>query len=214
MTRLGIAILVLCLSTPVLGQTSDLKPLDQTVEDTSPLDISLRQIERGLREPSAFDQVYRVPNREDLLMRIEGGIYAIFPQSVYTRGRNGTLPLIPAGTVFYIGFPELERLSQVDASIGQGEGRVGDDPYDGRLDWRVDPRLARQTGVRRTMLGTSTVPFTGLPRQQPERVPETARQSVAPTIVTDADYRADRIRDLMQSAAKAAAIRRVNSSPS
>ena len=214
MPRLGIAILILCLSSPVLGQMSDLKPLDQTVEDTSPLAISLRQIERGLRKPSAFDQVYRVPNRDDLLMRIEGGMYAVFPQSVYTRGRNGTLPLIPAGTVFYIGFPDLERLSQVDTSTGQGEHRVGDDPYDGRLDWKVDPRRARQSGVRRTMLGTSTVPFTGLPGHQPERVPKTARQSVATTIVTDVDYRADRIRDLMQSAAKAAATSRVNSSPS
>lgn len=213
MPRLGIAILVLCLSTPVLGQTGDLKPLDQTVEDTSPLSISLREIERGLREPSAFDQVYRVPNRDDLLMRIEGGIYAIFPQSVYAQGKNGTVPLIPAGTVFYIGYPDLERFSQVDASTGQGEGRVGDDPY-GRINLKVDPRRARQTGVRRTKLGTSAVPFRGLGRQRPERVPQTARQSVAPTIVTDADYRADRVRDLMQSAAKAAAASRVNSSPS
>lgn len=213
MPRLGIAILVLCLSTPVLGQTGDLKPLDQTVEDTSPLSISLRQIERGLREPTAFDQVYRVPNRDDLLMRIEGGIYAVFPQSVYTQGKNGTVPLIPAGTVFYIGYPDLERLGQVDASTGRGEGRVGDDPY-GRINLRVDPRRARQTGVRRTKLGTSTVPFTGLDRQRSKRVPQTARQSVAPTIVTDANYRADRVRDLMQSAAKAVATSRVNSSPS
>ena len=214
MRRLGIAILVLCLSTPVLGQTGDLKPLDQTVEDTSPLSISLRQIERGLREPSAFDQVYRVPDRDDLLMRIEGGIYAIFPQSMYTRGKNGILPLIPAGTVFHIGYPDLERFGQVDTSIGRGEGRVGDDPYDGRINLRLDPRRARQTGVRRTKLGTSTVPFTGLPRQRPQRVSQTVRQSSASTIVTDADYRADRVRDLMQSAAKAAATSRANSSPS
>ena len=214
MPRLGIAILVLCLSTPVLGQTGDLKPLDQTVEDISPLSRSLRQIERGLREPSAFDQVYRVPDRDDLLMRIEGGIYAVFPQSMYTQGENGTLPLIPAGTVFHIGYPDLERLGRVDASTRQVEGRVGDDPYDGRINLRVDPRRGRQAGVRRTMLGTSTVPFRGLGRQRPERVPQTARQSIAPTIVTDAGYRADRIRDLMQSAAKAVATRRVNSSPS
>ncbi len=213
MPRLGIAILVLCLSTPVLGQTGDLKPLDQTVEDMSPLSRSLRQVERGLREPSAFDQVYRFSDREDLLLRIDGAIYAIFPQSMYTQGENGTLPLITAGTVFHIGYPDLESLGRVDASTRQVEGRVGDDPY-GRLNLRVDPRRARQTGVRRTVLGTSTVPFTGLGRQWPERVPQTVRQSSASTIVTDADYRADRMRDLMQSAAKAVATRRVNSSPS
>lgn len=214
MPHLGIAILVLCLSMTVLGQSGDLKPLDQTVEDTSPLSRSLRHIERGLREPSAFDQVYRVPDRDDLLMRIEGGIYALFPRSMYTQGENGTLPLIPAGTVFHIGYPDLERFGQVDASTGQGERRVGGDLYDGRLNLRVDPRRARQTSVRRTVLGTSTVPFTGLGRQRSERVPQTARQSIAPTIVTDAGYRADRIRDLMQSAAKAVATRRVDSSPS
>ena len=214
MPRLGIAILVLCLSTPVLGQTGDLKPLDQTVEDISPLSISLRHIERGLREPSAFDQVYRVPDRDDLLMRIEGGIYAVFPQSMYTQGENGTLPLIPAGTVFHIGYPDLERFGQVEASTGRGEGRVGDDPYDGRINLRVDPRRGRQAGVRRTVLGTSTVSVRGLGRQRPERVHQTVRQSSASTIVTDADYRADRIRDLMQSAAKAVATSRVNLSPS
>ena len=213
MPRLGIAIL-LSLSTTVLGQSGDLKPLDQTVEDTSPLSISLRQIERGLREPSAFDQVYRVPDRDGLLMRIEGGIYALFPQSMYTQGKNGTLPVIPTGTVFHIGYPDRERFGQVDASTGPGEDRVGGDPFDGRLDLRVDPRRGRQTAVRRTVLGTSTVPFTGLSRQRPERVPQTVRQSLAPTIVTDADYRADRIRDLMQSAAKAVATSRVDSSPS
>ncbi|MEE9129399.1 MAG: hypothetical protein V3T84_05230 [Phycisphaerales bacterium] len=211
MPRLGIAILVLCLSTTVLGQSGDLKPLDQTVEDTSPLSRSLRHVERGLREPSAFDQVYRVPDRDDLLMRIEGGIYALFPQSIYMQGKNGTLPVIPAGTVFHIGYPDLERFGQVDASTGQVERRVGDDPY-GRLNLRVDPRRGRQPGVRRIVLGTSTVPFTGLGRQRPERVPQTARQTIGPTIVTDAGYRADRIRDLMQSAARAVATRRGDSS--
>ena len=214
MPRFGIAILVLCLSTPVLGQTGDLKPLDQTVEDTSPLSRSLRYVERGLREPTAFDQVYRVPDRDDLLMRIEGGIYALFPQSMYTQGKNGTLPLIPAGTVFHIGYPDLERFGQVDVSTGRGEDRVGGDPYAGRLDLRVDRRRGRQTAVRPIVLGTSTVPFASLGRQQPERVPQTVRQSSVPTIVTDARYRADRIRDLMQSAAKAVATRSVNSSPS
>jgi hypothetical protein len=147
-------------------------------------------------------------------MRIEGGIYALFPRSMYTQGENGTLPVIPAGTVFHIGYPDAERFGQVDASTRQVEGRVGDDPYDGRLNLRVDPRRGRQPGVRRTVLGTSTVPFTGLGRQRPERVPQTVRQSSASTIVTDADYRADRIRDLMQSAAKAVATSRVDSSPS
>ncbi len=213
MPRLGIAILVLCLSTTVLGQSGDLKPLDQTVEDTSPLSRSLRHIERGLREPSAFDQVYRVPDRDDLLMRIEGGIYALFPQSIYTQGKNGTLPVIPAGTVFHIGYPDAERFGQVDASARQVEGRVGDDPY-GRLNLRMEPRRVGKTLARRTILGTSTVPFTGVSRPQPKEVSQTVHQSSASTIVTDADYRADRIRDLMQSAAKAVSIRRAKTNPS
>lgn len=213
MPRLGIAIF-LSLSTPVLGQSGDLKPLDQTVEDTSPLSRSLRHIERGLREPSAFEQVYRISGREDLLVRIEGGIYALFPRSMYSTGENGTVPLIPAGTLFHIGYPDLEPFGQVDASTGQGERRVGRDPFGARLNLKVDPRRGEQTAVRPIVIGTSTVPFTGLGRQRSERVPQTVRQSVSPTIVTDASYRADRIRDLMQSAAEAVASRRVDSSPS
>lgn len=213
MPRLGIVIF-LSLSTPVLGQTGDLKPLDQTVEDTSPLSRSLRHIERGLREPTAFEQVYRFSGREDMLVRIDGGIFALFPRSMYTPGENGTVPAIPAGTVFHIGYPDLELFGQVVASTGQSEHRVGGDPFDARLNLRVDPRRGEQIAVRPIVLGTSTVPFTGLGKQRSERVPKTVRQSVAPTIVTDASYRAERIRDLMQSAAKAVATPTVDSSPS
>ena len=148
MPRFAIAILVLSLTSTVAGQSDDLRPLDQRVEDTSPLSRSLRTIERGLSAPSGFNQVYRFPGQEDLYMRINGGVHAVFPQSVYSSGRNGPIPLIPAGTMFYIGQPDLGSAGQADPSAPQDDGHVGEDQY-GRLNLRLYPERTGQAEQQR-----------------------------------------------------------------
>lgn len=85
----------------------DLEPVEQRVADVDPLAASIRQIETGLRQPTGFEQVYRVPGDDEHFMRIDGGLYAVFPRSVYTNRRFGELPLIPANTVFSIGPPQF-----------------------------------------------------------------------------------------------------------
>jgi len=83
-------------------RTRDLDaPLEQGVADVSALGMSLRQIDPGLVAPTDFGEVYRVPGMPDMLMRIAGGVFAIFPQSVYSDGGA----MIPPGTTFYIGAP-------------------------------------------------------------------------------------------------------------
>jgi hypothetical protein len=76
-------------------------PLEEGVADVSALGTSMRLIDPGLVSPMDFGAVYRVPGMPAMLMRIAGGIYAVFPQSVYSE--DGAM--IPPGTTFYIGAP-------------------------------------------------------------------------------------------------------------
>ena len=213
MPRHAIAILFLGLTSTVAGQSGDLKPLDQTVEDTSPLSRSLRQVELGLHAPTAFEQVYRLPGQEDLYLRVSGGIYALFPQSAYSQGENGPIPLIPAGTVYHMGYPNMDHLGLADASTRQNEGRMGEDPY-GRLNLRLEPQRSGPAGQRQAFRSAATVPFTGVDRRQPREGSPIVNHPSASTIVTDASYRANRIRELMQSAANAVRARTLSTDSS
>jgi len=88
----------------------DFEPVDPFTEDLGPLNLSLRELQRDLRAPQGFERVYEVPGHEDLLMRVDGGLYAVFPQSVYVGSRFGPLPVIPNNTVFQIGLDGLDEL--------------------------------------------------------------------------------------------------------
>jgi len=90
-------------------QTSPIRPelevVDQGVEDRGGFEKSLRVLPLDMRVPTGFQQVYRVPGREDLLMRGNGALYAVFPRSVYQRTPIGTIPIAPADVHFSIGMP-------------------------------------------------------------------------------------------------------------
>lgn len=94
----------------------DLEPIEQRIEDVDPLATGFRRIELGLRQPFGFEEVYRVPGDDERFMRIDGGLYAVFPQSVYTNRRFGELPLIPANTVFWIGTPDFLLRAETSSS--------------------------------------------------------------------------------------------------
>lgn len=82
-------------------------PVDQGVADVDPLATSLRVIEQSMAEDSAFERVYADPAHPQWLVRRAGAITATFPRSSYLPTRFGSLPLIPAGTVFWIGEPDM-----------------------------------------------------------------------------------------------------------
>ena len=90
-----------------------LEVVDQAVSDRGPLDVSLRQRESGLGLPTGFRTVYRLPGEEsgfgvgdrtsERLMRADGGIAAVFDQSIYLQTEQGILPDVPASTTWVIG---------------------------------------------------------------------------------------------------------------
>ena len=112
-----------------------LTPVDPTVEDTGPLSVSLRELQVDLRGPVGFEHIYRVPGHEDeLYMRVDGGLLAIFPQSIYSDTRWGPVPIIPNNTVFYIGVDSMESLLVRDWSPRE----LWKDPLGLRIDGRID----------------------------------------------------------------------------
>ncbi len=88
--------------------------VDPTVADRHSLSESLRVMPVDL-SPHGFDRVYAVPGRDDLLMRTNGALYAVFSQSIYGRDpkKGTTRVLIPASTTFYIGKPDFSTIRSV-----------------------------------------------------------------------------------------------------
>ncbi len=82
------------------------------VGDRHSLSHSLRVMPVDL-SPHGFERVYAVPGRDDLLMRTNGALYAVFDQSTYARDpqKRGVMrAVIPAATVFYIGRPDFRTI--------------------------------------------------------------------------------------------------------
>ncbi|MFO0833388.1 MAG: hypothetical protein U0638_00345 [Phycisphaerales bacterium] len=85
-----------------------LEPVQQGTVDANPLAAPANVQPLDLRLPLGFDRVYRVvePGRSMLNQRYarsSGALTAVFPRSQYTPTRDGVVPEIPAGTIFYIG---------------------------------------------------------------------------------------------------------------
>jgi hypothetical protein len=89
-----------------------LKPVEQGIADRGPLDGGLRSIDLGLQLPSGYRQCFERPGGG--FMRADGGLVAMFHQSIYVQTREGLLPDIPASTIFVIGGVPLA------AEIGHG----------------------------------------------------------------------------------------------
>lgn len=165
-------------------------PVDQGVEDVGAgLGRSGRIIDPGLRVPSGFQQVYRVPGRPGWLMRVDGALYALFRESVYDeRG-----PLIPPGTVFHIGglpTPLPEPSPELVARSTRLDARLKAMPV---LHRPGDPRIMVGREEARPGIETPT---------DPQRQPRPLAEALQGTIVDDGPYRRVRLRELLLAAAE------------
>lgn len=84
------------------------QPIEQGVADVDPLRRSFRVISPDLRLDVGFEGLYRLDEADAAspFYRRAGGLYAVFPQSVYFETRQGVIAEIPPGTVFHFGKPE------------------------------------------------------------------------------------------------------------
>lgn len=102
-----------------------LEPVQQGTIDANPLAAPASVQPLDLRLPLGFDRVYRVvePGRSMLNQRYarsSGAITAVFPRSQYTPTRDGVVPEIPAGTIFYIGGLPDDFFSSPPPAIRRG----------------------------------------------------------------------------------------------
>ena len=119
-----------------------LETVDAGVADRNGLDTSTRMLPIDLRLPTGFSSVYRVPGRDDMLMRGNGALYAVFAQSTYRRSSRGAIPIVPAGVVYSIGLPGGADFPGGTLRVGRDGGQPG---ADARVDLRVKPTSAGAT---------------------------------------------------------------------
>ena len=207
----------------VPGVPPMLQRVDQSISDVSPLSGSLRQVDMAadLRSPMGYQQVFRVPGRDDLLMRANGAMYVIFPQSEYVRTKYGMTPVIPAGTIFSIGLP--------NASMMPTLGLTGPTPRNLHVDFSESAPLApnahrsvvqtqvsnRQVTKRDGQVFPDEWDVAGPPDLNPQdgqpEQPRFERGRATPpepatflkTVVTDDAVRSQRIAELLQQALSA-----------
>ena len=121
-----------------LEQQPDYTPVEPGLSDQNPLSGPGRFVAPDLRQAFDFDRVYRVGD-SNLFARRSGGLTAVFNRSVYDDTRFGEVPVIPPGTVFYIGDPP----QAFDAPAPRRHGGI-----DRRVETRVDQRVETRPGGR------------------------------------------------------------------
>ncbi|MBN8643941.1 MAG: hypothetical protein J0L61_01700 [Planctomycetes bacterium] len=91
------------------------KRVQAGTKDRDPLTTSLEQIPPDFRQDDAFQGLYEIPGGRGgsgRFMRTAGGLHAVFPRSEYVNTGFGEMPVVPAGTVFYIGPPPSDEVPQ------------------------------------------------------------------------------------------------------
>jgi hypothetical protein len=200
------------------GSNLKLTPVEQGLADVDALARGLRRVDPGLREPQGFELLYLVPGRSDLYMRVDNGLYAVFPRSVYANFKGKAVPLVPNDTKFYIGQSGIESLGATAAApptcVSNDDRRV-----DPRIDSYVRPVIRSATAglaEDRRVSGRSGPPAivsigSRLASPDPEMNSADAMTAgsvnhlPSQSVVTDPRYRADRVRALLLRAVRAEA---------
>lgn len=190
MRRARLAILLLALAARAWAQDSEadrFREVEAGFEDVSPQAVSTLVQPVDMRAPTSFERVYEVIGSGGLYARRAGAVTAVFDRSLYA---GAATPLIPAGTIFYLGSlpvdlqrPGLLAPALEPAVIGGGPaGAVmsfpaaqGTRPLAHRVDLRV--------------------------RSNPAATTTTSRPEDGGSIWTDEQYRQRRVGELLRGAA-------------
>lgn len=141
------------------GQQQRLERVTPGIDDIGPSSVDPRVVPPDLRQPLGFEGVYRLGERSPWggvdvrsLVRISGATIAVFPRSSYVRTREGPRPLIPAGTVFYLGrIPD-----NLDGPRSKAPPSLLANPLDSGFLWPLD--LSVHEGARPGTPAGASVP--------------------------------------------------------
>ena len=205
--------------------------IDQRTADRNSLSTSSRVMQVDL-SPHGFERLYAVPGRDDLMMRTNGALYAVFSQSAYIKDpqKKGALKaVVPAATIFYIGRPDFKVIPSTgirdinfihddhdDYSTKpstaltsmNGVKRMDGTPVDGRATGaqsaRIDARIDAPPTAKTVRTPDS---HTSYPARSPEPMgppsPDADDRSAPPALRASQPGFGDRIDELMRRAKKA-----------
>ncbi|MBX3357062.1 MAG: hypothetical protein KF745_01410 [Phycisphaeraceae bacterium] len=178
---------------PAVSQSNNpqIQRVEQGVADVGPLSLSTRSLGVDLRRPFGFDSVYAVNGDRNggSFARISGGLFAVFPRSVYRPTKDGIMTEVPPGTVFYIGgLPSMSPFGSARPVVAPGP------------DTRVptDATLAQTTLA--DMRAPSSVPVAAASTADKPQPAETERSRTL-CVLTDSQYCDDRVQHLLARAA-------------
>lgn len=126
------------------------RPVDQGFVDRSAIGTSLRRLPSDLSVGRSLDRLYRDPVDPARFRRVQGGLSVVFPRSVYGADEQGTIAMVPPGSVFRLGDrAEPAPPSPPDAPPPQWIGGVEGLSLPGGS--RRDPAISKQSsrGPRR-----------------------------------------------------------------
>lgn len=144
MRRAATLILLAAAASPAIAQNVTApspapKRVQAGTKDRDPLTTSLEQIPPDFRHDDAFQGLYELlggSSKTGRFMRTAGGLHAVFPRSEFVPTMSGDLPVVPAGTVFYIGPPPGDDRPATNVQSVSVDNRI----YEAmRIDNAIDP---------------------------------------------------------------------------
>lgn len=168
---------------PIPGALPEpLQPIDEGIADRGSGAVSFRRIEVDQRQDTNFDHIYTAPGRPDLLMRRDGAITAIFPQSIYAVSKGGMIPMIPAGTIYFLGTPSCDDPclpapiagAPTRSSVPDRDTRTNSAPMSAPIDARVSSSTYKPTPQRPAPDDTSAIMDSAAERARIQRLREIA----------------------------------------
>ncbi len=101
----------------VYADPVEVVPVEGGVADRGSLSESLRVMPVDLRQNQSFEKLYKVVGNEDVYIRQAGGLRAVFKNPVYIDTESGSIPIVPAGTVYCIGEVTHDVLRQLGVLV-------------------------------------------------------------------------------------------------
>ncbi len=168
------------------------------VEDVSPMAAGLEQVQLQSATPIGFEQVLVLQGVENRYARANGGLYALFPQSVYASPSGRGAPLVPPGTVFYLNPPREYAMNPLPTYEPSPNAIAPP-----RIDTRIVEDGASPSPPRRGTTSRRAATDVVRDRRAPAIItPFTGPETEPPAILSNETYRRSRIRELMSRAAE------------
>ncbi len=151
----------LCTADPV-----ELIPVDEGVEDRTVLSESLKVEQKDMRKSQSFEQLFRVKGSPEIFVRRAGSLHAVFRNPHYLETSEGSIPLVPTGTIYCIGEVTQEVLEQLGVMVsGTHDSNIDTDHPQDDVQWNpVAPGISHAStsiirflddeGYRRRRLAT------------------------------------------------------------